>query len=241
MLKILFSANKAVTKSSDMEHNYRWLTEEVRSSVQSLSSEAVSADPLILPSSACQGHASQSASHDAAPVWKPHTDIGTEQCLCWVRPEVHLWTISSSCLHLLEMKEPNLHSLQNTGQPQIHTEVQQRSRLSPFLLSQYCLTFDSLLSSEHLANIFTELIILSCFLFLVFWPVIYPHKGLCLHTVAAWKAPWKPKLLLTPLCIQASLALFIQVPLSLQDKCFLKLSSEQSYTSHFCSISRRFQ
>lgn len=125
-----------------MRHNYKWLTEEVRSSVcQSPSSEAVSAHPLILP---WQAHASWSASHETASVWKPHADVGTEWCLCWVRQEVHLWTISRSHLHLLQMREPNLQSLRNTGQPQIHTEAQQRSQLAPSLLPQRCLTSNSL-------------------------------------------------------------------------------------------------
>lgn len=150
---------------------------------QSLSSEASYADPLILPSSTCQAHASQSASHGRELVWKPHTEIGIEQCLCWIIPE------SISELHPVPIYifwrwgNQTCRVFKTQGS---HRFIQsQRSQQLPLLLPQYCTTFDSLLSSEHLANNLMELISLSCFLFLDFWPAIYPQKALSLHDVAA--------------------------------------------------------
>lgn len=68
MLKILFSANKAVTKSSDMKHNYSWLSESVRNC---MCSEPQLWHCICWSSdySFCQAHASPSACHDTGTHW----------------------------------------------------------------------------------------------------------------------------------------------------------------------------
>lgn len=89
-----------------------------------------------------------------------------------------------------------------------HTFMQRHSEGPDYLLYSFPSTashFIHFLSSERLANIFMELIILSCFLFLLFWPAVYPRKGLSLCCVTAYKAFWKSKLSLTPLCVPGPL------------------------------------
>lgn len=153
MLKILFSANKAATKSSGMDHNYSWLSEGVRNCVCS--------EPQLwhwicwsTDYSFCQAHTSPPACHKTA----IHRHKNRAVSAGWDQRSV-----SSSHLHLWEMREPNLRSLQNTGQIQRNRrstdrEEQQKSWLSLLLLSLYGLTFDSLFCSENLAHTFMELI-----------------------------------------------------------------------------------
>lgn len=47
---------------------------------------------------------------------KLHTDTVTEQYLCWIRWEIHVWSISSSHLHLWKMRwTPAQHSKHNSA------------------------------------------------------------------------------------------------------------------------------
>lgn len=99
-----------------------------------------------------------------------HTVTQEQHSVNWVRPEIHVWTVSRSHLHLWEMREPNLHSLQNAGADTEEQEIHRGpAKLLIVSFTALCgLTFDSLFCSEHLAYIFMELITHSSFLFLIF-------------------------------------------------------------------------
>lgn len=136
MLEILFSANKAVTKSSDMEHNYSWLSEGLRNSMCS--------EPQLwhwicwsTDYSFCQAHTSPSACHRTA----THQQR-TEQCLlgqttdscldCFQLPSTPLGDEgikpAESSKHWADTEEQEIHRY--TG-----TEDQQKSWLSPLSFS----------------------------------------------------------------------------------------------------------
>lgn len=128
-----------------MEHNSRGLAEETTSNTYVSRASALKLCMLIhwfflLPVKLMHLDLLLRTQH-----WsESHTLTQEQSNVCaWVRSEVQLWTIFSSCPCLFEMREPNLHSHQHTAQPQIVTQ-RQRFWLSPSLLSQCCLIADSL-------------------------------------------------------------------------------------------------
>lgn len=118
MLKILFSANKAVTKSSDVEHSYSWLSEGVRNSMCS--------EPQLWHHicsstnySFCQAHTSPSAYHDPATHWHRNSSVSAgsdHRSLPGLFP-APIYTFG-------RWGNQTLHILQNTGQIQRKSKKQ---------------------------------------------------------------------------------------------------------------------
>lgn len=108
-----------------MEHNSRGLAEETTSNTYMSRASALKLCMLIhwfflLPVKLMRLDLLLRTQH-----WsESHTLTQEQSNVCaWVRSEVQLWTIFSSCPCLFEMREPNLHSHQHTAQPQIVTEA----------------------------------------------------------------------------------------------------------------------